>query len=313
MGTPDFAVPSLRALLENGYEVVGVFCQPDRPKGRGHKLAACPVKELAQSAGIPVFQPERIKREEGVAMLKGCAPDLCVTAAFGQLLSQEILDIPPLGTINVHSSLLPRHRGSAPINWSIIKGDPVTGVTTMFTDKGMDTGDILLMRETPIGPAENAGELTDRLAVMGAQLLIETIRALEAGTLSRIPQDHEAATYEPKMDKELGRIDWSRPAQEIDWLVRGTTPWPGAFTTLGEQTIKVFELAVLDGAASGAPGEIVAADAKQGLVVSCGDRDVVLTQIQMPGAKRMNARDYLRGHGMETGIRLGMTEETDER
>ena len=305
MGTPDFAVPSLRALIDQGYEVVGVFCQPDRPKGRGHKLAACPVKELAQSAGIPVFQPERIKREEGVAMLKSCAPDLCVTAAFGQLLSQEILDIPPLGTINVHSSLLPKHRGSAPINWSIIKGDPVTGVTTMFTDKGMDTGDILLTRETPIGPAENAGELTDRLAVMGAQLLIETIRAIEAGTLARTPQDHAAATYEPKMDKELGRIDWSKSAQELDWLVRGTTPWPGAFTTLGEQTIKVFELDILDGPASGAPGEIVAADAKRGLVVSCGDHDVALAQIQMPGAKRMNAKDYLRGHTMETGVCLG--------
>ena len=305
MGTPDFAVPSLRALVDHGYEVVGVFCQPDRPKGRGHKLAACPVKELAQSAGIPVFQPERIKREEGVAMLKSCAPDLCVTAAFGQLLSQEILDIPPLGTINVHSSLLPKHRGSAPINWSIIKGDPVTGVTTMFTDKGMDTGDILLTRETPIGPAENAGELTDRLAVMGAQLLIETIRAIEAGTLARTPQDHAAATYEPKMDKELGRIDWSKSAQELDWLVRGTTPWPGAFTTLGEQTIKVFELDILYGPASGAPGEIVAADAKRGLVVSCGDHDVALAQIQMPGAKRMNAKDYLRGHTMETGVCLG--------
>ena len=305
MGTPDFAVPSLRALVDHGYEVVGVFCQPDRPKGRGHKLAACPVKELAQSAGIPVFQPERIKREEGVAMLKSCAPDLCVTAAFGQLLSQEILDIPPLGTINVHSSLLPKHRGSAPINWSIIKGDPVTGVTTMFTDKGMDTGDILLTRETPIGPAENAGELTDRLAVMGAQLLIETIRAIEAGTLARTPQDHAAATYEPKMDKELGRIDWSKSAQELDWLVRGTTPWPGAFTTLGEQTIKVFELDILDGPASGAPGEIVAADAKRGLVVSCSDHDVALAQIQMPGAKRMNAKDYLRGHTMETGVCLG--------
>ncbi|MGN0773216.1 MAG: methionyl-tRNA formyltransferase [Candidatus Ventricola sp.] len=305
MGTPDFAVPSLRALLDEGYEVVGVFCQPDRPKGRGHKLAACPVKELAQSAGIPVFQPERIKREEGVAMLKSCAPDLCVTAAFGQLLSQEILDIPPLGTINVHSSLLPRHRGSAPINWSVIKGDQVTGVTTMFTDKGMDTGDILLMRETPIGPTENAGELSDRLAVMGAELLIETLKALTAGTLRRIPQDHSAATYEPKMDKELGRIDWSRPAQELDALVRGTTPWPGAFTTLGDQTIKVFELTALDGAASGAPGEIIAADARQGLVVSCGDHDVILAQIQMPGAKRMNAKDYLRGHTMETGVCLG--------
>ncbi|MBQ8620173.1 MAG: methionyl-tRNA formyltransferase [Clostridia bacterium] len=305
MGTPDFAVPSLEALIENGYDVVGVFCQPDRPKGRGHKLSACPVKEVAIKHDIPVFQPERIKRPEGVEMLKSCAPDLCVTAAFGQLLSQEILDIPPLGTINVHSSLLPKHRGSAPINWSVIMGDEITGVTTMFTDKGMDTGDILLMRETPIGEKENAGELSDRLAVMGAQLLIETIQALEAGTLERIPQDHEAATYEPKMDKELGRIDWSKTAREIDWLVRGTTPWPGAYTTLGDQTIKVFGLEVKDGAASGQPGEIIAADAKQGLVVSCGDHDVEMLTIQMPGAKRMNAKDYLRGHTMDTGVCLG--------
>ena len=304
MGTPDFAVPSLKALMENGYNVVGVFCQPDRPKGRGHKLAACPVKELAQKS-IPVFQPERIKRPEGVEMLRSLEPDLCVTAAFGQLLSQEILDIPKLGTINVHSSLLPRHRGSAPINWSIIKGDQVTGVTTMFTDKGMDTGDILLMHETPIGERETAGELSDRLAEMGAQLLIETLRALEAGTLTRTAQDHDAATYEPKMDKELGRIDWAKPAQEIDWLVRGTTPWPGAYTTLGDQTIKVFELDVKSGEPSGQPGEIIAADAKAGLVVSCGDHDVELKQIQMPGAKRMNAKDYLRGHSMDTGVCLG--------
>lgn len=305
MGTPDFAVPSLEALIENGYDVVGVFCQPDRPKGRGHKLAACPVKELALKHDIPVFQPERIKRAEGVEMLKSCAPDLCVTAAFGQLLSQEILDIPPLGTVNVHSSLLPKHRGSAPINWSIIKGDQMTGVTTMFTDKGMDTGDILLMRETPIGEKENAGELSDRLAVMGAELLVETIRALEAGTLTRTPQNHDEATYEPKMDKELGRIDWSKSAQEIDWLVRGVTPWPGAYTTLGDQMIKVFDLAVKEGAASGQPGEIIAADAKQGLVVSCGDHDVEMLTIQMPGAKRMNSKDYLRGHTMDTGVCLG--------
>ena len=305
MGTPDFAVPSLNALIENGYDVVGVFCQPDRPKGRGHKLAACPVKEVAIRHDIPVFQPERIKREEGVEMLKSCAPDLCVTAAFGQLLSQEILDIPPLGTINVHSSLLPKHRGSAPINWSIILGDQVTGVTTMFTDKGMDTGDILLMKETPIGEKENAGELSDRLAVMGADLLIETIRELEAGTLKRIPQDHDAATYEPKMDKELGRIDWSKDAKVIDWLVHGATPWPGAFTTMLDQTIKVFDIDVKSGTATGEPGEIIFADVKNGLVVSCGDHDVELKQIQMPGAKRMNAKDYLRGHTMDTGICLG--------
>lgn len=305
MGTPDFAVPSLKALIDGGYDVVGVFCQPDRPKGRGHKLAACPVKEVALEHHIPVYQPERIKRPEGVEMLKACAPDLCVTAAFGQLLSQEILDIPPLGTVNVHSSLLPRHRGSAPINWAVIMGETVTGVTTMFTDKGMDTGDILLMRETAIGEKENAGQLSDRLAVMGAELLIETIRELEAGTLKRIPQDHEAATYEPKMDKELGRIDWAKSAREIDCLVRGTTPWPGAFTTLGDQTIKVFELAIREGEPTGQPGEIICADAKQGLVVSCGDHDLECLAIQMPGAKRMNAKDYLRGHTMDTGVCLG--------
>ena len=305
MGTPDFAVPSLQALLDNGYNVVGVFCQPDRPKGRGKKLTACPVKELALSAGIPVFQPERIKRAEGVQMLKSCAPDLCVTAAFGQLLSQEILDIPPLGTVNVHSSLLPKHRGSAPINWAIIKGDSVTGVTTMFTDIGKDTGDMLLRRETPIGDTENAGGLSDRLAVMGAELLVETLRALAAGPLVRTPQNPEEAPYEPKLDKALGMIDWTKSAKEIDWLVRGTTPWPGAYTALGEGNMKVFEVRVCGNKAYAAPGTVLAADAKAGLVVACGDAQLELTQIQMPGAKRMAARDYLRGHGIETGICLG--------
>ena len=305
MGTPDFAVPSLRALLDGGYNVVGVFCQPDRPKGRGHKLAPCPVKEVALEAGIPVFQPERIKRPEGVEMLKSCAPDLCVTAAFGQLLSQEILDIPPLGTVNVHSSLLPKHRGSAPINWAIIKGDKVTGVSTMFTDIGMDTGDMLLRRETPIGEKETAGELSDRLAVMGAQLLTETLEALKAGTLTRTPQNPDEATYEPKMDKELGRIDWAKTAAEIDCLVRGTTPWPGAFTAVGDGNMKVFEVRVCGEKVASAPGTVLAADAKAGLVVACGDAQLELTQIQMPGAKRMNAKDYLRGHSIDTGVCLG--------
>ncbi|MBR2943053.1 MAG: methionyl-tRNA formyltransferase [Clostridia bacterium] len=305
MGTPDFAVPSLEALLENGYDVVGVFCQPDRPKGRGHKLAPCPVKEVALKHDIPVYQPERIKRAEGVQMLKSCAPDLCVTAAFGQLLSQEILDIPPMGTVNVHSSLLPRHRGSAPINWAIIKGDRVTGVTTMFTDIGMDTGDMLLRRETPIGDTENAGELSDRLAVMGAELLVETLKALEAGTLVRTPQNAEEATYEPKMDKELGRIDWSKNAAEIDCLVRGVTPWPGAYTALGEGNMKVFGVRVCGGKTEAAPGAVLRANTKDGLIVACGDAQLELTQIQMPGAKRMAAKDYLRGHEIETGVCLG--------
>ena len=207
--------------------------------------------------------------------------------------------------MNVHSSLLPRHRGSAPINWAIMKGDRVTGVTTMFTDIGMDTGDMLLSRETPIGDTETAGELSDRLAVMGAELLVETLRALEAGTLTRTPQNPDEATYEPKMDKALGLIDWSRPAREIDWLVRGTTPWPGAYTTLGEGSMKVFEVRVCGGKPEAAPGTVLASDAKAGLVVACGDAQLELVQIQMPGARRMNARDYLRGHAIEAGIVLG--------
>lgn len=309
MGTPKFAVPSLRALVESGYEVVGVFCQPDRPKGRGHKLAACPVKETALALGIPVFQPERIKRPEGVQMLRELAPDLCVTAAFGQLLSQEILDIPPLGTVNVHASLLPRHRGSAPINWSIMQGDAVTGVTTMLTDRGMDTGDMLLRSETPIGATETAGELSERLSQLGAELLIQTLRALEQGKLVRTPQNPDEATYEPKLEKETGRIDWQAGATAIDNLVRGVTPWPGAFTTYGGETMKVFEVRACGQNDGHAPGTVLSADAKNGLTVACGDAILEMTQIQMPGAKRMQARDYLRGHRIDTGVCLGKTEE----
>ena len=263
------------------------------------------MKETAVAAGIPVFQPERIKRAEGVEALKSLAPDLCVTAAFGQLLSQEILDVPKLGTINVHASLLPRHRGSAPINWCVMMGEAVTGITTMYTDIGMDTGDMLLKAETPIGETETAGELSDRLSELGAELLIRTLRELEAGTLKRIPQNPAEATYEPKLDKETGRIDWSKTAREIDCLVRGATPWPGAFTTTADGAIKIFSVKPLHRGPSGAPGEIVAADAKTGLVVACGDDDVELETIQMPGAKRMNAKDYLRGHDMQTAICLG--------
>lgn len=217
-----------------------------------------------------------------------------MTAAFGQLLSQEILDVPPMGTVNVHSSLLPRHRGSAPINWCVMMGETVTGVTTMFTDKGMDTGDMLMKEETPIGETETAGELSDRLAAMGAQLLIKTLKALEAGTLAPTPQNPDEATYEPKLDKETGRVNWAKTAREIDCLVRGATPWPGAFTTADGGTMKLFEVRALHTGATGEPGEVRRADAKAGLVVSCGDDDMELVQIQMPGAKRMNAKDSAR-------------------
>ena len=225
MGTPEFAVPSLEALIGAGYEVVGAVTQPDRPVGRKGKLTPPPVKVCAQQHGIPVLQFERIRRPEGREALEALKPDLFVTAAFGQILSAKVLAIPKLGTINVHASLLPRHRGSAPINWCVMMGETVTGITTMYTDIGMDTGDMLLKAETPIGENETAGELSDRLSELGAELLIRTLRELEAGTLKRIPQNPAEATYEPKLDKETGRIDWTKTAREIDCLVRGATPW----------------------------------------------------------------------------------------
>ncbi|MBR2717835.1 MAG: methionyl-tRNA formyltransferase [Clostridia bacterium] len=301
MGTPEFAVPSLKALCENGYEVVGVFTQPDRPKGRGNKMTMSPVKEYAISQNIPVFQPQRIRRD-GVEDLKSLAPDLCVTAAFGQILSQEILDIPPMGNINVHASLLPRHRGSAPINWAILQGDKEAGVTTMMMDKGIDTGDMLLKSATEIQPGETAGELTVRLSQLGAELLLETLRALENGTLERIPQDESRMTYDPMLDKQMGVIDWTMTATEIVNRIHGLNPWPGYSTAYEGGRLKLLRAAVAQG--SGVPGEIVVADAKTGLTIACGEGAVNITMLQAPGGKPMNAKDYLRGHPMAVGTVL---------
>ena len=307
MGTPEFAVPSLRALAET-YEVVGVFCQPDRPKGRGHKLAACPVKEEALRLGIPVFQPERIRQSEGVEALRALAPDLCVTAAFGQILSKEILDIPRHGTINVHASLLPKHRGSAPVHHSIILGDAQTGVTTMMTDVGMDTGDILLKASTPIRPDDTAGTMTEKLSLLGAELLMETIVLLRNGTLTPEPQDAARASYEPKLTRETGRIHWRMTRAQIDRLVRGTDPWPGAYTQVGDQMMKVFS--VKDAGPSGtAPGTVLHSTAKTGLVVACGDGAIEILELQMPGQKRMRADAYLLGHTIDQGTILGERED----
>lgn len=301
MGTPEFAVPSLKALCENGYEVVGVFTQPDRPKGRGNKMTMSPVKEYAISQNIPVFQPQRIRRD-GVEDLKALAPDLCVTAAFGQILSQEILDIPPMGNINVHASLLPRHRGSAPINWAILQGDKEAGVTTMMMDKGIDTGDMLLKSATEIQPGETAGELTLRLSQLGAELLLETLRALENGTLESIPQDESQMTYDPMLDKQMGVIDWTMTATEIVNRIHGLNPWPGCSTAYEGGWLKLLRAAVAQG--GGVPGEIVVADAKTGLTIACGEGAVNITMLQAPGGKPMNAKDYLRGHPMAVGTVL---------
>ena len=305
MGTPEFAVESLKALVEAGHDVVGVFTQPDRPKGRGNRVEETPVKKYALANGIKVFQFERIRKQEGLDALRGLAPELCVTAAFGQILSKKILEVPKFGTINVHASLLPRHRGAAPVNQAIIMGDEVTGVTTMFTDAGLDTGDMLLKTETRIGPDETAGELTERLAVMGAKLLIETIAELEKGTLKQTKQDESQATYEPMMDKSVGMIDWSRSPKEICDLVRGTNPWPGAFTYLNGDVLKIWGAKAYETEDVSEPGEVIVSSPRGGLVVSCGGGAVEITLLQAPGGKQMPAKAYLSGKKIDAGIHLG--------
>ena len=296
LGTPDFGVPSLLALKEAGYEVVGVFTQPDRPKGRGNKTVMSPVKECALKMGVPVFQPQKI-RKDGVEDLKALKPDLCVTAAFGQVLSQEILDIPTLGTVNVHSSLLPKYRGSAPVHYAIMEGEKVTGVTTMLTDKGMDTGDILLQKPVEILPGETTGELTDRLAPIGAELLIETVRLMEKGECPRRKQDENEASYFPMLTKEMGRIDWTAQADRIIDRIRGLSPWPGTYTVINGEVLKIRRGEAVE-ALEGTPGQILAANAKEGLVIRAGENAVRVTELQAQGGRPMSARDYLRGHAL---------------
>ena len=301
MGTPEFAVPSLEKLAGSGHEIAGVFTQPDRPRGRGNKLSPSPVKACAQQYGIPVFQPEKIRRD-GVEDLRGLKPDLCVTAAFGQILSQEILDIPPLGNINVHASLLPRHRGSAPIAHAILQGDKTAGITTMMMDRGIDTGDMLLQAETEIGETETCGELTERLSRMGAELLEETLRRLEEGTLERAPQDEAGMTYDPMLNKEMGTGDFALSAREMKGRINGLNPWPCVSVPFGEGRLKLLRAALAEG--KGDPGEVLAADAKSGLILACGEGAVRILELQAPGGKKMKAEDYLRGHGIPVGTRL---------
>ena len=303
MGTPEFAVPSLRALLDNGYNVVGAITQPDRPAGRGHKLTPCPVKVLAVEKGVPIYQFEKIKNE-GVECLKQLAPDLVVTAAFGQLLSQEILDIPRYGTMNVHASLLPQYRGSAPINWCILNGEKVAGVTTMLTDIGMDTGDMLLKAETEIGELETAGELTARLSELGAQLLIETLKRYPEGDLKPTPQNEAEASYQPMLNKEMGHIDWTKSAQEIACRVRGLNPWPCAYTENENGRLKIYLARACTAKGEADPGTVVVSGAKEGLFIACGDGWLEILEMQAPNAKRMAAKAYLQGKKIETGTKF---------
>ncbi len=302
MGTPEFAVGTLQGLLEAGVDLVGVYTQPDRPKGRGKKLAPPPVKELARQHGIPVFQPVKLRAPEAVAELQALAPDLIVVVAYGQILPQSVLDIPTCGCINVHASLLPKYRGAAPINKAIVDGETVTGITTMRMDAGLDTGDMLVKRSLTIGPDETAGELHDRLAALGRETMEETLRQLLAGTLQPEKQNDNESSYAPMMKKEDGLVDWSLPAREVHNRVRGLAPWPGAYTHLDGEVLKLAQTRVIAG--SGRPGEIVSASA-DGIDIACGDGAVRVGALQLPGRKMLPAADFLRGHKLHAGQRLG--------
>lgn len=305
MGTPEFAVPSLQGLLRHGYEVMGVVTQPDRPKGRGKQTAPPPVKTFALKHEIPVFQPERVRSADFLEFCGRLSPDLVVVVAFGQILPKELLEIPRLGCINVHPSLLPKYRGAAPLNWAIIRGETKTGVTIMQMDEGMDTGDMLLKQETQIGPGETFGELHDRLAVMGGQMLIRTIDNIEHGSVRRIPQDHTAATYAPRLRKEDGLIRWDANAREIVCLVRGLSPVPGAFAFLAGRTLRIFQAVALDEPAAAPHGTIFTTS--ETLLVAASDAFVCLLDVQLEGKKRMPTGDFLRGYRIGSGERFLIT------
>ena len=298
MGTPDFAVASLRRLVEDGHEICGVFTQPDKPKNRGHKLAFSPVKEYALSQGLTVYQPVKLRDGTALELIRSLAPELTVVAAYGRILPEDILAVPKLGSINVHSSLLPKYRGAAPINWAVLNGDAVTGVTIMYMAKELDAGDVILCRETAIDPDEDALALTNRLAELGAEALSEAVCRLQDGTATRTPQDHSAFTYAPMLDRSLSPIDWTRSAQEIDCQVRGLIPWPCAATSVDGKSVKVYET-VSGEMTADAPGTMHAV--KRGLSVACGDgRSLIITQLQAEGGKRVASADYLRGHPLKT-------------
>lgn len=301
MGTPDFAVPCLQSLLDAGHEVCAVFTQPDKPKGRGYAMTPPPVKVLAMEHDIPVYQPKTLRTPEAAQQIREMQPDCIVVVAYGKILPKEILDIPPHGCINVHGSLLPRWRGAAPIQWAVIAGDEMAGVTTMQMAEGLDTGDMLLTYETKVGEKETAGELFDRLAQSGAELLTQTL--VKLNEITPRPQDDAQSCYAHMLDKQMAVIDWSRSAHEIDCLIRGLNPWPIALTTLSGERLKVFAAEKANG--RGEPGTVLEANPKKGLTVACGEGALKLTEIQLVGGKRMKATDFLRGHAVAVGTKLG--------
>jgi len=303
MGTPDFAVPTLERLIEC-HQVVGVFTRIDKPKGRGQKLQYTPVKEKAMEHGIPVFQPKSLKKNNEVMdILKELNPDAIVVAAYGMILPKEILDLPRFGCINVHASLLPELRGAAPINWAIIRGYDKTGITTMLMGEGLDTGDILLKEETPIGENETAGELFDRLSIIGGSLLIRTLEELERGSIVPLPQDESKATYAPMLSKELGHINWNMDSKQVHNLIRGVNPWPGAYCFYEEKMLKILNADYVEGPENEVPGKVIKAQ-KGVLEIACRRGKIIVKQIQELGGKKMDIGAYLNGHTICEGYYL---------
>lgn len=307
MGTPAFACPTLQTLLDRNENVVAVFTQPDRPKGRGQKLQAPPVKELALAHTIPVFQPQKVRVPEVIEQIRELKPDLIVVVAFGQILPKALLDIPPQGCVNVHASLLPRYRGAAPLNWCIVNGETETGVTTMLMDVGLDTGPMLLKKTTPLGPDEDILSLHDRMSLLGAQLLGETLDGLKAGQITPEPQDDSLSCYAPLLKKEHGLIDWQKPALTLHNLVRGLAAWPGAVSLLNGTPFKLYRTVVRQG--SGVPGTVIATS-KEGIEVACGQGSLLIKELQAPGSKKMDAGSFLAGHPIPVGSVFSTPETT---
>ena len=296
MGTPDIAATCLKKIIADGFDVVAVYSQPDRPKGRGMKLVASPVKEVALAHDIPVLQPENFRDDETVEQLRALKPDVVAVVAYGRILPQRVLDIPQKGCINIHASVLPRYRGSAPYQWAVLDGQKETGVTAMYLCREMDAGDIIDVAKTPIGPDETAGELLDRLAVLGADLLSKTLGRMAQGEVARTPQDESLVCYAPMLDKSICPIDWNKTAQQIHDHVRGLNPWPVATMELRGKRFKVYATAIVPG--SGQPGEVLGLT-KTGLKMACGDGAIEIRTLQAEGGKRMAAPDYFRGHPLE--------------
>ncbi len=304
MGTPDFSVETLKQILAAGHEVSLVVTQPDRPRGRGKKPSFSPVKEYAMEQNIPCFQPEKIRDESCMEILQKEQADIFVVVAFGQILPQRVLDIPKYGCMNVHASLLPKYRGAAPIQWSVINGDAQTGVTTMKMDAGMDTGDILLQESIEISPDETGGSLFDKLAVAGGALCVKTLSQIAEGNIEPVPQDHEAATYTRMISKKDGEIDFTLPAQRIECLIRGMNPWPSAYTHIGNKMLKIWEAEVVAQNDAHKHGEVFDVT-KDAFCVAAGDGALKILSLQLEGKKRMNTADFLRGYSLENGDCLG--------